>query len=278
MCILIVVDPTVELGQQSGVQEDGGPTSEDQSEWSGQQEWSSEGTSLEAHNNGSIREENHDVYAQLRRVKISEEVIQRLKELFNQDIIKEDELDVRAIEGLSEFSPEASMDILQQLADSNLDTVSNKSAYICGLMKSYRAKVRTAEETGLEYVGPDPEKIKQLIERTKYRLTVTPGQRKYGGPPPGWERDRAPGDGCEVRRRHFIMQLTVESYPFCSICRCCSLYIVLVFDQFSISGTLVVTIIVCKTSPCLPGNFPHCMVVWFDHLRVCGCRATFIKQ
>jgi RNA recognition motif-containing protein len=131
-------------------------------------------------------------------VKISEEVIQRLKEIFAQNIMSEDELDMRAIEGLSEFTPEASMDILQQLADSTLDSVTNKSAYLCGVMRSYRAKVRTAEEAGVEFVGPDPEKIKGLIDRTKYRLTVTPGQRKYGGPPPGWEGEKGPGDGCEV--------------------------------------------------------------------------------
>jgi hypothetical protein len=134
-------------------------------------------------------------------VKISEEVIQRLKEIFAQNIMSEDELDMRAIEGLSEFTPEASMDILQQLADSTLDSVTNKSAYLCGVMRSYRAKVRTAEEAGVEFVGPDPEKIKGLIDRTKYRLTVTPGQRKYGGPPPGWEGEKGPGDGCEVRIR-----------------------------------------------------------------------------
>ena len=41
------------------------------------------------------------------------------------------------------------------------------------------------------------EKMKSILLRTGYSLDVTPGQRKYGGPPPGWEGAR-PGPGCEV--------------------------------------------------------------------------------
>jgi hypothetical protein len=36
------------------------------------------------------------------------------------------------------------------------------------------------------------------LERTGYTLDVTTGQRKYGGPPPGWDGP-TPGNGCEVR-------------------------------------------------------------------------------
>lgn len=188
---------------QSFQGEQGGPDTGAQPGWNEQQQWQSEGSSYQENSgdqsNGPQQNESHQVYQHLRRAEIPENIIQRLKEIFAQNIMTEDELDVRAIEGLSEFSPDAALDILQQLADSNLDTVTNKSAYLCGVMRSYRAKVRTAEEMGVENVIPNPEKIKQLIERTKYRLTVTPGQRKYGGPPPGWEGERGPGDGCEVR-------------------------------------------------------------------------------
>ena len=45
--------------------------------------------------------------------------------------------------------------------------------------------------------GPDQEKIRAILERTGYSLDVTTGQRKYGGPPPGWEGP-SPGVGCEV--------------------------------------------------------------------------------
>ena len=35
------------------------------------------------------------------------------------------------------------------------------------------------------------------LERTGYTLDVTTGQRKFGGPPPGWEGE-PPSNGCEV--------------------------------------------------------------------------------
>ena len=53
-----------------------------------------------------------------------------------------------------------------------------------------------------KFVAPDPDRVKALTDRTGYAITVTPGQRKYGGPPPNWEADRPPGDGsgCEVKK------------------------------------------------------------------------------
>ena len=45
--------------------------------------------------------------------------------------------------------------------------------------------------------GPDEDKIKEILERTGYTLDVTTGQRKFGGPPPGWEGE-PPSNGCEV--------------------------------------------------------------------------------
>ena len=82
--------------------------------------------------------------------------------------------------------------------------VSNKSAYLCGVMKTYRQKTRAGASTSsngtasnTSHQGPDEEKIKAILDRTGYSLDVTTGQRKYGGPPPGWE-GASPGNGCEV--------------------------------------------------------------------------------
>ena len=47
------------------------------------------------------------------------------------------------------------------------------------------------------FKGPDEEKIKLILDRTGYSLDVTTGQRKYGGPPPGWDAP-SPGNGWEV--------------------------------------------------------------------------------
>ena len=88
--------------------------------------------------------------------------------------------------------------------------VSNKSAYLCGVMKTYRQKTRagaSASSNGTgsnaSHQGPDEEKIKAILDRTGYSLDVTTGQRKYGGPPPGWEGS-SPGNGCEVRGNYGV--------------------------------------------------------------------------
>ena len=51
--------------------------------------------------------------------------------------------------------------------------------------------------------GPDEEKIKAILARTGYTLDVTTGQRKFGGPPPGWEGE-PPSNGCEVSSNQII--------------------------------------------------------------------------
>ena len=54
--------------------------------------------------------------------------------------------------------------------------------------------------------GPDEDKIKEILNRTGYKLDVTTGQRKYGGPPPNWEGD-PPASGCEVSKPNFEKNL-----------------------------------------------------------------------
>ena len=65
---------------------------------------------------------------------------------------------------------------------------------------------------GLSHKGPDEDKIKEILERTGYTLDVTTGQRKFGGPPPGWEGE-APSKGCEVSSISFSNIPTPVSRP-----------------------------------------------------------------
>merc|ERR1712110_27154 len=124
------------------------------------------------------------------------------------------DLDQRALDALKEFPPDGALGVLTQFLESNLAHVSNKSAFLCGVMKTYRAKSRggssatangglggssgsSSTNGGLVAKGPDEDKIKEILNRTGYKLDVTTGQRKYGGPPPNWEGD-PPASGCEV--------------------------------------------------------------------------------
>jgi len=151
---------------------------------------------------------------------LDDKVAVRLEEIYKTGKLSHSDLDQRALDALKEFPPDGALGVLTQFLESNLAHVSNKSAFLCGVMKTYRAKSRGggggtgsnatgngslatgstgsgSTNGGLVAKGPDEEKIKVILERTGYKLDVTTGQRKYGGPPPDWEGD-PPASGCEV--------------------------------------------------------------------------------
>ncbi|KAJ8920437.1 hypothetical protein NQ315_005305 [Exocentrus adspersus] len=165
-----------------------------------------------AEGNGEVSEEpmkiEQDVertedYQKLIEYGLDEKVAAKLDEIYKTGKLAHVDLDERALDALKEFPVDGALNVLGQFLDSNLEHVSNKSAYLCGVMKTYRQKSRAGSSAGTAtpapapVKGPDEEKIKQILDRTGYTLDVTTGQRKYGGPPPGWEGP-SPGAGCEV--------------------------------------------------------------------------------
>ncbi|XP_060527253.1 heterogeneous nuclear ribonucleoprotein Q-like isoform X3 [Cylas formicarius] len=149
-----------------------------------------------------ITERTED-YQKLLDYGLDEKVASKLDEIYKTGKLAHVDLDERALDALKEFPVDGALNVLGQFLDSNLEHVSNKSAYLCGVMKTYRQKSRagpsqgTAPPVAVPVKGPDEEKIKQILDRTGYTLDVTTGQRKYGGPPPHWEGS-TPGAGCEV--------------------------------------------------------------------------------
>jgi len=140
----------------------------------------------------------------------------KLDEIHQQGLLAVDELDDRALEALKEFTEEDALNVLDQFTKSDLSHVQNKSAFLCGVMKTYRAKMKLKLEesaTGAgtsdeNKQGPNEEKVKQLLNRTGYTLDITTGQRKYGGPPPGWEGP-VPGTG----EKKFCSQVFIGKLP-----------------------------------------------------------------
>jgi len=51
--------------------------------------------------------------------------------------------------------------------------------------------------------------LQEILQRTGYSHEVTPGQRKYGGPPPNWDGP-APGPGHEVK-----LSVSVNCMNYC---------------------------------------------------------------
>ena len=134
---------------------------------------------------------------------LSEVVAQRVSEIFASGILSPEELDDRAFEALREFNQEGALEVLDQFANSDLSHVQNKSAFLCGVMKTYVTKFSSGGEiVNSEAVvsKADEGKIKALLERTGYTLDITSGQRKYGGPPPGWDGPTPGTGGSEVRK------------------------------------------------------------------------------
>lgn len=92
------------------------------------------------------------------------------------------ELDDRALDALKEFPVEGALNVLSQFLESNLEHVSNKSAYLCGVMKTYRQKSKASQQgvpiptTTVQVKGPDEDKIKKILDRTGYTLDVTTGK------------------------------------------------------------------------------------------------------
>uniref|UniRef100_A0AAX7U128 RRM domain-containing protein n=1 Tax=Astatotilapia calliptera TaxID=8154 RepID=A0AAX7U128_ASTCA len=122
---------------------------------------------------------------------LPQKVAESLDNIFQTGLVAYVDLDERAIDALREFNEEGALTVLQQFKESDLSHVQNKSAFLCGVMKTYRQREKQGSKVQESTKGPDEAKIKALLERTGYTLDVTTGQRKYGGPPPedvfkGW--------------------------------------------------------------------------------------------
>ncbi|XP_033860697.1 heterogeneous nuclear ribonucleoprotein Q isoform X8 [Acipenser ruthenus] len=157
-----------------------------------QSNWQISGDMATEHVNGNGTEEpmdnpavTHSEHFQtLLEAGLPQKVAEKLDEIYIAGLVAHSDLDERAIEALKEFNEEGALQVLQQFKDSDLSHVQNKSAFLCGVMKTYRQREKHGTKVSESSKGPDEAKIKELLERTSYTLDVTTGQRKYGGPPP----------------------------------------------------------------------------------------------
>lgn len=66
------------------------------------------------------------------------QVASKLDDIYKTGKLAHNELDERALDALKEFPVDGALNVLSQFLESNLEHVSNKSAYLCGVMKTYR--------------------------------------------------------------------------------------------------------------------------------------------
>ncbi|XP_014677421.1 PREDICTED: LOW QUALITY PROTEIN: heterogeneous nuclear ribonucleoprotein R-like [Priapulus caudatus] len=141
--------------------------------------------------------EQSEDYAKLTGQGLDGKVATEIEIIYQEGIMTSGELDDRAVDALKEFPVEGACTVLKQFRETNLEHVTNKSAYLCGMLKTFRTRNRMKGDQISQAKGPDEAKLKEILSRTGYTLDVTTGQRKYGGPPPDAEGP-PPGTGCEV--------------------------------------------------------------------------------
>ncbi|XP_013416723.1 heterogeneous nuclear ribonucleoprotein Q [Lingula anatina] len=141
--------------------------------------------------------EHGEGYQKLVDYGIDQKVAEELDKVYQTETVCHDDLDERALDALKEFNVEGALEVIKEFCTSNLEHVTNKSAYLCGVMKTYRQRMKQPGGAAQTTHGPDEAKLKEILDRTGYSLDVTTGQRKYGGPPPDWEGAQ-PGSGTEV--------------------------------------------------------------------------------
>ncbi|VDL74914.1 unnamed protein product [Nippostrongylus brasiliensis] len=154
-----------------------------------------------------------EVYKKLLSQQMKPSVAETLMKLFDSGFMTIEDFDDRAVEMMNSFPEDQGRYIIDQLRESQLFGVQNKAQYLMSLMRNFRDRVRAqgapSVMAGKLINGPDPEKMAEILKRTGYTLEITVGQRKYGGPCPGWEGPPTgpAGQGHEVYIGHIPHEL-----------------------------------------------------------------------
>ncbi|KAI6174078.1 hypothetical protein M3Y98_01150900 [Aphelenchoides besseyi] len=132
-------------------------------------------------------DETNEIYQLCIQKKMSEDIAKEVVDVFNSLNLNNDDFDERAIEQLASFPIDQAKYILKELKESKMYGVQNKPQYLMSVMRNLKDRQR---QLGIQQAmtlplipGPPIEKISEIIEKTKYQLEVTVGQRKYHAPP-----------------------------------------------------------------------------------------------
>uniref|UniRef100_A0AAY5KG07 Heteroous nuclear ribonucleoprotein R n=1 Tax=Esox lucius TaxID=8010 RepID=A0AAY5KG07_ESOLU len=118
---------------------------------------------------------------------LPQKVAENLDNIFQTGLVAYADLDERAIDALREFNEEGALSVLLQFKESDLSHVQNKSAFLCGVMKTYRQREKQGSKVQESTKGPDETKIKVFvgkIPRDLYEDELVPLFEKAG---PIWD-------------------------------------------------------------------------------------------
>ena len=89
---------------------------------------------------GELSHELSEDHNKLLEYGLDPKVAHKLDDIFKTEKLSHSDLDKRALVALKELPAEDDLAVLEKFLDSELDHVSNKSAFLCGVMRSYRQK------------------------------------------------------------------------------------------------------------------------------------------
>jgi len=125
---------------------------------------------------------------------INETIVQKIRSLITLGKLSSSDIDNRVCEQLRSFSDDLTCieTLFNEFTESDLTGVVNKGAYLCNFIKQWKIqnpqqpKLSTSsnDNSRTHKPGPDEVKLKEITERTGYKIEITAGQRKFGGPPP----------------------------------------------------------------------------------------------
>lgn len=129
--------------------------------------------------------ERTEDFAKLIEYGLDEKVASKLDEIYKTGKLAHVDLDERALDALREFPVDGALNVLTQFLESNLEHVSNKSAYLCGVMKTYRQKSRAGQGTGTSTTpkAPDEDKIKVRFRNPHSSIPISMLFNYYTGIP-----------------------------------------------------------------------------------------------
>ena len=93
-------------------------------------------------------------------------VAHKLDDIFKTEKLSHSDL---ALVALKELPGEDALAVLEKFLNSELEHVNNKSAFLCGVMRTWRQKTRAGASSARErdlHRGPDEEKIKVILVKT----------------------------------------------------------------------------------------------------------------
>ena len=119
---------------------------------------------------GELSHERSEDLNKLLEQGLDPQVADKIRYIYTTEKLRRSDLDERALDALKEFPVEDALAVLEKFLDSELEHVINKSAFLCGVMRTWRQKTGAGASSARGrdlHRGPDEEKIKVILFKAR---------------------------------------------------------------------------------------------------------------